>query len=170
MLALVSPTANCLSRTQKTWEGFWFSSLCVTVLGRTVVNLAGTNDSCQWLGTLGSFGLNKLTPKDGQEAARPEQGAGGPWIVNWGSDTGKGEEWWGQKYEGGRIHRAWGLHEGKGRKNEGCEGSMMWPQFPNWSTGGMVLLLTEVLGGEAVYPGKEEILSFYFTSQDYLNL
>lgn len=39
------------------------------------------------------------------------------------------------------IQRAWVLHEGEGRENEGF---MMCLQFPTWSTGWAVVLFPEV--------------------------
>lgn len=74
----------------------------------------------------------------------------------------------GYKLWRGRIHRAWGLHEGAGTENEGVKGVECCLSF-----------LLDPLGrwrhyflryrGEAAYQGKEEIQFFSFTSHHYLN-
>lgn len=102
-----------------------------------------------------------------RRAARPEAGrreAMHPELMEWQ------REWW-----GGVVSKIWRRQNSesighclKGKRENGSKECMMWPQFPTWSSGGIVVLLIGVQEGSSLSWERGNLV--YLTSHGYLNL
>lgn len=159
ILTLASPIAySLLHVAEDTRRCLIFQHLCHSSKEGLWLALVGPISVCQ--GYLTALRMDRRAAWS--EAGRRE--AMNPELMKWQ------REWWGGV--GSKIRRRQNSesigHCLKGKGENGSEECMMWPQFPTWSSGGIVILLTGVQEGSSLSWERGNLV--YFTSHGYLNL